>query len=163
MLPRLVQLVLVRLGHEARFVRAEHLSTSRWLCARSRAVEANVGGDQHDQLPRLAQESRDPDHEDKSMAWIPECCWPVQGTTDPARLPVLEQTMLMHRMTEIQDSVADVCRRGDRHQPEDSVRPCRRKPCPRRARTKVPREGAVVSRRSRPPRMTDPRTLMRRS
>jgi hypothetical protein len=154
-------------------VRAEHRSSSRWPCPRSPAVEAASVEISMTRFHDSPTKSRDPDHEDKSVAWIPDCCWPVHGTTDPATSatedgdsPVLEQTMLMHGLTEIPESVADVYRRGDRHQQEDSVRQCSsmsKEPLSSESVDQSPARRAVVGRRSRPPRMTNPRASMRRS
>ena len=72
------------LGDEAD-VSAEHLTSSRWRSPRRPDHEANVGGDQHTPLPRLAQVLPErPVHEAKSMEWIMTCWWPQQGTTEPA-------------------------------------------------------------------------------
>jgi len=71
-------------GHEAD-VSAEHLTSSKWQSPRRPDPEANVGGDQHTPLPRLAQVLPErPVHEAKSMEWITTCWWPQQGTTEPA-------------------------------------------------------------------------------
>jgi hypothetical protein len=98
MLPRLVQLVLVLLGHEAKRQSRTSLSSSRWPCPRSPAVGPTSVEINPNPLPALPKRSRDPDHEDKSMEWIPDCCWPLHGTTDPAtsatedgESPVLEK------------------------------------------------------------------------